>query len=126
MQNGLLTGKVDAQWVNSLPENDWRKHQREDSRMRYVREPFLTPFMHFIDALKNVTVQSDHTVAQLAVSWVLSREGITAAIVGARKKGQISETAKADDWKLSDEELKKIEAEYDIFKKAMDAVQRRL
>ncbi|OEU45044.1 MAG: hypothetical protein BBJ60_07045 [Desulfobacterales bacterium S7086C20] len=123
MQNGLLTGKVDAQWVNKLPENDWRKRQREDPRMRYVREPFLTPFIHFIDALKNVAVQSDHTVAQLAVSWVLSREGITAAIVGARKKGQISETAKACDWMLRDEELREIEAAYVDFQGAIVAAE---
>jgi len=126
LHNGLLTGKIDAQWINSLPDNDWRKHQRNDSRMRYVKQPYLNPFMNFIGALKDVALQSDHTIAQLAVSWILSRKDITATIGGARKKGQISETVKAGDWKLSDEELKKIEAEYDIFKKAEDAVQRHL
>jgi aryl-alcohol dehydrogenase-like predicted oxidoreductase len=92
--------------------------------MRYVREPFLTPFMNFVNRLKDMALLSEHTVAQLAVSWVLSREGITAAIVGARKKGQILETAKACDWKLNEKELKQIEVAYDDLQDAIAAAEK--
>lgn len=108
MQNGLLTGKIHAGWVDALPDNDWRKHRRDDPRMRYVREPCLTPFLAFIERLREHAERSGHSVAQLAVSWVLAQEGVTAAIVGARRQGQIAETARAADWILGSEELAEI------------------
>ncbi|MHC4751501.1 MAG: aldo/keto reductase, partial [Planctomycetota bacterium] len=49
------------------------------------------------------------TCAQLAVSWVLRRPEVTAAIVGARRPEQITETAPASDWDLSEEVIEKIE-----------------
>jgi aryl-alcohol dehydrogenase-like predicted oxidoreductase len=45
----------------------------------------------------------------LAVSWVLRRPEVTAAIVGARRPEQITETAPASDWDLSEEVIEKIE-----------------
>jgi aryl-alcohol dehydrogenase-like predicted oxidoreductase len=45
----------------------------------------------------------------LAVSWVLRRPEVTAAIVGARRPEQITETAPVSDWDLSEEVIEKIE-----------------
>ena len=47
--------------------------------------------------------------AELAISWVLRRAELTAAIVGARRPGQIKETATASDWELSEEDVAEIE-----------------
>jgi aryl-alcohol dehydrogenase-like predicted oxidoreductase len=49
------------------------------------------------------------TVAQLAIGWTLRNTAVTAAIVGARRKGQISETAPAADVELSDDDIAEIE-----------------
>ena len=48
-------------------------------------------------------------MAQMAIAWVLRRAEITSAIVGTRKPSQISETAEAGDWILSEEDIEAIE-----------------
>ena len=45
----------------------------------------------------------------MAVSWVLRRPEVTAAIVGARRPEQILETVHASDWNLSREDIDEIE-----------------
>jgi aryl-alcohol dehydrogenase-like predicted oxidoreductase len=45
----------------------------------------------------------------LAVSWVLRRSEVTAAIVGARRPGQITETVQASQWDLSGTDVDEIE-----------------
>jgi aryl-alcohol dehydrogenase-like predicted oxidoreductase len=45
----------------------------------------------------------------LAISWVLRRPEITAAIVGARRPEQIAETSIASDFQLSTEDIQEIE-----------------
>jgi aryl-alcohol dehydrogenase-like predicted oxidoreductase len=40
---------------------------------------------------------------------------VTSTIVGARRPGQISETAQAADWELSSNELERIEKAYTNF-----------
>jgi aryl-alcohol dehydrogenase-like predicted oxidoreductase len=44
----------------------------------------------------------------LAISWVLRRSEVTAAIVGARRPEQIIETAPASDWNLSRKDIAEI------------------
>jgi aryl-alcohol dehydrogenase-like predicted oxidoreductase len=60
--------------------------------------------------LKKLARARSKTVAQLAVRWVLDQPGLTVALWGARRPGQITEAAGAADWTLSSEELAKIEA----------------
>jgi aryl-alcohol dehydrogenase-like predicted oxidoreductase len=65
--------------------------------------------LELIGQLQEIAQQSGMTVAQLAISWVLKADGVTAAIVGARKKGQIAETVKAADVKLTNDSIEEIE-----------------
>ena len=111
MHSGLLTSKVSREWYDSLPDNDWRKHKGSDHPVsRCLQEPNTGPFLDFVGKLGQLASASGHTVGQLAVAWVLSHPEVTSAIVGARKPGQIVETAKAADWELSKDELDAIEA----------------
>jgi aryl-alcohol dehydrogenase-like predicted oxidoreductase len=48
-------------------------------------------------------------LAQLAISWVLRRSEVTAAIVGARKPQQIVETSVAMDFEIGESGLGEIE-----------------
>jgi aryl-alcohol dehydrogenase-like predicted oxidoreductase len=104
MQCGVLTGKVTKEWAAALPQSDWRK-----SKLQYIQEPRLSAVIELVDELKMIAAQSDHAVSQLAVSWVIAQPGLTSAIVGARKKGQIRETAAAADWTLCKDELEAVE-----------------
>ncbi|GFN31729.1 aldo/keto reductase [Paenibacillus xylaniclasticus] len=58
------------------------------------------------EAIKPLADQQGLTSAQYALSWVLSRPGITSAILGASKLEHITEAAKAWNVRLSEEALK--------------------
>ena len=68
-------------------------------------KPRREPFLEFLAALDSIAADSDHTIGQLAIAWTLRRPEVTSAIVGARRPGQITETAQAGDWQLSETEL---------------------
>ena len=103
MEKGLLTGKVTMEWVKALPETD---HRKRDSNFN---EPQLSKNIALLEKLKDISKKAEITLGQLAIAWVLRRPEITAAIVGARKPGQIKETAPAGDITLSEEVVNEIE-----------------
>ncbi len=103
MQRGLLTGKFSQERLAALAPDDHRRSHPD------FQEPRFSATLELVEALKRIAQRSGHTVAQLAVSWVLRREEVTAAIVGARRPGQIAETARASDWNLTESEIEEIE-----------------
>ena len=116
MESGLLTGKVNQEWIDNLPENDWRRHKADHPVAALLHPPKLDPFLKLVEQLNVIANSSGHTVSQLAVSWVLSRNEVTSAIVGARKKGQIAETVQAAEWVLEENELNAISSAIDEFR----------
>lgn len=105
MQKGILTDKFTRDWVASLPKDDHRS--QHDPRFQ---EPELSRNLDLVEKLKPIARKSGHTVAQLAIAWVLRRPEVTSAIVGARKPSQIEETVAAGDWNLSPEEIAAVDA----------------
>ena len=115
MESGLLTGKVNREWIDSLPENDWRRHKPDHPVAALLHPPKLEPFLQLVEQLKTIAEPSGHTVSQLAVAWALRRPEVTSAIVGARRKGQIAETVRAAEWSLGQAELDAVTAALDTF-----------
>ncbi len=115
MESGLLTGKVNREWIDSLPENDWRRHKPDHPVAALLHPPKLEPFLQLVEQLKTIAEPSGHTVSQLAVAWALRRPEVTSAIVGARRKGQIAETVRAAEWSLGQAELDAVTAALDKF-----------
>jgi len=103
MGKGLLTGKFTQQHLAALSLDDHRR------RSPGFQEPQFTATLQLVDQLRPIAERNGKTPAQLAISWVLRRSEVTAAIVGARRPGQIEETAKAGDWKLAAEDIEQIE-----------------
>jgi aryl-alcohol dehydrogenase-like predicted oxidoreductase len=103
IEKGLLTGKFNAEKIAQLPPDDVRLKDPQ------YAEPLLTENMKLIEGLMTIAMRNDKTMAQLAIAWVLRKPEITAAIVGARKPGQITETAKAADWILNTDDIEEIE-----------------
>ncbi len=103
MQRGLLTGAFSKERLAALADDDHRKRHRD------FQEPNFTAALELVEGLKPIAARNHRTLAQLAVSWVLRRSEVTAAIVGARKPEQIIETAPAGDWKLGAEDIEEIE-----------------
>ena len=103
MQKGLLSGAFSKERMERLALDDVR-HLDEDFKGRRFEIN-----LELIEQLKEIAQQSGMTVAQLAISWILKADGVTAAIVGARKKGQIAETVKAADITLPNDSIEQIE-----------------
>ena len=103
MQRGLLTGKFTPERLAELALDDHRRKHHD------FHEPKFGATMELVEKLKELAKRNGRTCAQLAISWVLRRPEVTAAIVGARRPAQIEETAPAGDWNLSTDDIEQIE-----------------
>jgi aryl-alcohol dehydrogenase-like predicted oxidoreductase len=65
-----------------------------------------------VGAVGEIAKQRGLSNMQVALAWVLRNKAITAPIVGASKLGHIDEAVSALDVQLSDEEVKRLEADY--------------
>lgn len=103
MQRGLLTGKFSDEHLEKLPSDDHRKQNPD------FQQPRFGATLELVEQLHPIAKRNGKTLAQLAISWVLRRAEVTAAIVGARRPQQITETAPASDWDLNREDIEEIE-----------------
>ena len=105
MQKGLLTDKYTARKVAELAPDD---HRHRDPNFHGER---LEANMKLVDGITAIAQRYGRTSAQLAIAWVLRRQEVTAAIVGARSRKQIEETVQAGGWELTGEDIAEIELE---------------
>ena len=83
MKNGILTDSFSVERVARMAEGDWRRSAPNFS------EPALSRNLSLRDALRPIAERRGTTVASVAVAWLLSWPGVTAAIVGARAREQV-------------------------------------
>ena len=67
-------------------------------------------FYNLVDVLDVVAAQSQKTVAQVALNWVLQRPTISTVIFGARNEAQLKENLGAVGWNLTTEQAAKLDA----------------
>jgi aryl-alcohol dehydrogenase-like predicted oxidoreductase len=103
MGNGLLTGAMSRERIAALPADDWRR------RNPHFQEPLLTRNLKLVDLLKSIAARQGRLTGQVAIAWVLRHAAVTAAIVGARKAGQMRELVGAADLKLTSDDVQAIE-----------------
>jgi 1-deoxyxylulose-5-phosphate synthase len=65
-----------------------------------------------VDNLKTLALEHNIKPAQLALSWILNRPGVTSPIIGASKMYQLEEALEVADLKLAPEVMQKLEAPY--------------
>jgi aryl-alcohol dehydrogenase-like predicted oxidoreductase len=65
-----------------------------------------------VDKVSEIAKDRGLTNMQVALAWVLKNPAVTAPIVGASKLGHLEEAVSALDVKLSDDEVKALEAQY--------------
>lgn len=100
LQAGLLTGKASQEWLNRIDNSDWRK-----SKSDFFKDPKFSKILNFNYAIERSALGAAHPLIEIAVQWVLARPGITAAICGARRPGQIGEIVHALDWKMTTDQV---------------------
>jgi aryl-alcohol dehydrogenase-like predicted oxidoreductase len=97
--SGLLTGSFDADRVRDLPAGDWRRTSAE------FRPPRLEANLELARRLEPVAERHGVPVAAVAVAWVLATDGVTAAIVGARRPSQVDGWLPAGELRLTEADL---------------------
>ncbi len=102
MQSGLLTDSFTADRVANLAEDDWRRRSPE------FQEPNLSRNLALRDSLRPIAQRRNTTVSAVAVAWVNSWPGVTAAIVGARSPKQVDGWIAAASLELTAADLEEI------------------
>lgn len=97
LQRGLLTGKITADY--KFPKGD---HRAESP---FFKKENIKKTNNFINKIKYIAKEKNITLGQLVINWTIQKEGITAALVGARNPKQAEENAKACDFMLSKDEI---------------------
>lgn len=105
MQSGLLTGAWTHERLAALPADDWRRDKN-----RHFQEPLFSRNLRLVEVLRGIAARHGATPGQIALAWTLRHPAVTAAIVGARRAGQLKELLPAAGLKLAPEDLAAIDA----------------
>lgn len=106
LANGLLAGRYEQ---GGPPPPDSRAAAFERTR-RYL-DRYATPANYvIIGQLAAFAQQRGHTLADLAIAWLLAEPAVASVITGASSPEQIAANAQAASWKLDEAELAQVRA----------------
>jgi aryl-alcohol dehydrogenase-like predicted oxidoreductase len=103
MGSGMLSGAMTRARVESLPEEDWRKHDAA------FNEPELSRNLQLVERLTAVADRYDTTPGAIAVAWTLRNPAVDGAIVGFRGPDQVDPIMPAASLELTDADIAEIE-----------------
>ena len=101
LASGLLTGKYRK--GKKLPEGS----RAADG---WGPKVFTEQNLAIVELLIEFAQSKDHTILELAFSWLLSHQPVASVIAGASKPEQVRANAKAADWQLAADDLAQIDA----------------
>jgi aryl-alcohol dehydrogenase-like predicted oxidoreductase len=102
MQSGLLTDRFSIERVASMATGDWRRRSPE------FNPPNLERNLALRDALRPIAERHGTSTSSVAVAWILTWPGVTAAIVGARTPEQVNGWIDAANLELTPADLSEI------------------
>ncbi|HUX59083.1 MAG TPA: aldo/keto reductase [Bacteroidales bacterium] len=100
LQRGLLTGKIKKGHI--FNDGDTRPGTI------YYKEPNLSRILQLNNKLEDIANGLNVTLAQLVLNWTIQQPGITCALAGARNATQVLDNVKAADFRLTREEINRI------------------
>jgi len=101
LAQGLLTGKYTS--ISDIPQ-DSRAAKLDGMRNGITEEKLVK-----VQQLTAIAAELNISVGNLALAWILRKENVASALIGASRPEQVTENAKASDIQLSDEVLNVIE-----------------
>ena len=103
-----LTNETFKEKVFNYEANkDW-KFEATDMRNGKIPLFVSTTFEMAVDAtekIRKIALKYGKTPVQAAINWTINKQGITSAIVGAKKPEQVLENIGATGWMLSEEDM---------------------
>jgi len=103
LASGLLTGKYRK--GQPLPEGARLTAYPEDRRKHFLNERTID----IVERLEAFASAREHTLLDIAMSWLAAKEAIASVIAGATKPEQVRANAAAVGWKLGDAERKEVD-----------------
>ncbi len=102
MGSGLLSGAMTRERIAAMPDDDWRKHDRN------FQEPLLSKHLQLVERLRSVGRRHGATAGEVAIAWTLTNPAVTGAIVGIRSAEQAKGIAGAGSLVLTADEIAEI------------------
>ncbi|MDP6716582.1 MAG: aldo/keto reductase, partial [SAR202 cluster bacterium] len=107
LAHGLLTGSMSPD--TKFEDDDWRRSLMAFGQPLFKGDTFLAN-LRKVDALKEIAASRDMSIAQLALSWVISEPVVSVGLVGARTPAEIEENVTAANWIMTDSEREELRA----------------
>ncbi|MBX4955700.1 aldo/keto reductase [Rhizobium lentis] len=63
-----------------------------------------------VEVLDSIAAETDKTVPQIAINWLLGRPTVSSVIIGARNEEQLRQNLDAAGWSLSKDQIEKLDA----------------
>lgn len=101
---GRLTGKIRR--GAPLPEVSRRNVKASNDMGPPVDDEYL---YKVVDALDQVAKETDKTVPQVALNWLLQRPTVATVVIGARNEQQLKDNLGAIGWNLTAEQVKTLD-----------------
>src|SRR5690606_28235252 len=102
---GRLTGRIRR--GQPLPADNRLQNAATASGGPQVPEEHL---YNVVDAIEAVGRETERTVPQIALNWLLRRPTVTNVIIGARNEDQLRQNLAALNWQLTDEQMSRLDA----------------
>lgn len=100
-----LTGKISRR--QPLPESG----RMQSQLARDVGPPVADELLYrVVDVLEELAVETGKTVPQIAINWVLYRPTVASVILGARDEAQLRQNLGSIGWRLSPEQVARLDA----------------
>jgi aryl-alcohol dehydrogenase-like predicted oxidoreductase len=104
---GKLTGKIRR---DRPPSPGTRAHDIAGTGPHYDEERLF----RIVDTLDSIAKESARTIPQVALNWLLQRPTVSTVIIGARDEKQLADNVGAVDWKLTLDQLARLDAASDV------------
>jgi len=106
---GMLTGKYTK---DSPPEKgsrlDWADNSTRFQRIGYKALSNDVTW-NVVDTMKAIATETNKSLSQVAIRWLLQKPGVTAPIIGAKSLDQLNSNLGAIGWTLTSEQMKKLD-----------------
>jgi voltage-dependent potassium channel beta subunit len=105
LAQGVLTGKYRP---GEAPEQGTRAADPESNR--FMQELMNEEVLSAVEKLRPVASDAGLSMSQLALAWVLQRDNVSSAIIGASRPEQVEDNAKAAGVRLSSDVVSEIDS----------------
>ncbi len=101
--------------ARGLLTREWSSHTKRSETDKFTKALYSQAEEanhQNVDTVKAIAEERHVPMAQIGLAWLLQKEVVTAPIVGVTKPQHLTDAVAAVNLKLSDEEIRRLEASY--------------